>query len=236
LQRSRLGGVALRRNMIFPGHLVSWRFAQQTAAESVGILIHDPQPDKFSVEAYNLSSKPITATMTGWMIAPGTWKMSGKGLKSRTFVFAPSTGVNLAFAPHKTTLITFERIAAEPLPADRPDISIGADDVGVEKGRVTVTVHSLGSVAAPAGTAALINARGKTLASVPIPPIAAPIDFLPRTATVELPLKRGGVLVRIALDSGANEITQSNNVVTLARPPAPAVKPVKHSKRRRKMR
>jgi len=48
LQRSRLGGMALRRNQIFPGHLVSWRFAgAPTAAENVAILIADASPTHF---------------------------------------------------------------------------------------------------------------------------------------------------------------------------------------------
>jgi hypothetical protein len=240
LQRSRLGGMALRRNQMFPGHLVSWRFAQPIAAESVGILIHDPLPTKFAVEAYNLSAKPVAATMTGWMIAPGTWKMSGKGIKTRTFTFEQSTGVNLAFAPHKTTMVNFELVTPGPSTADRPDIGIGPDDVRLEGGKATVTVHSLGAVDAPAGTAVLVDAKGRTLASVAVPPIAAPLDLEPRTARVELPLKPGAVRVRIALEGGVKEITRLNNEAGVtsghvAKPVKPAKK-VRRSKHHRKMR
>jgi hypothetical protein len=240
LQRSRLGGMALRRNQMFPGHLVSWRFGAPTEAESVAILIRDPLPTKFAVEAYNLSAKPIKATMTGWMIAPGTWKMSGKGIKTRTFTFERSAGVNLVFAPYRTTLVNFELVSPEPSTADRPDIGIGPDDVKLEAGKVAVTVHSLGAVDASAGTATLLDAKGRTLASVAIPPIAAPLDLEPRTARIELPLKPGAVRVRIVLDGGVREVTRLNNEagVTLghaAKPVKPA-KPVKRSKRHRKVR
>jgi hypothetical protein len=240
LQRSRLGGMALRRNQMFPGHLVSWRFGAPTEAESVAILIRDPLPTKFAVEAYNLSAKPIKATMTGWMIAPGTWKMSGKGIKTRTFTFERSAGVNLVFAPYRTTLVNFELVSPEPSTADRPDIGIGPDDVKLEAGKVAVTVHSLGAVDASAGTATLLDAKGRTLASVAIPPIAAPLDLEPRTARIELPLKPGAVRVRIALNGGVREVTRLNNEagVTLghaAKPVKPA-KPVKRSKRHRKVR
>ncbi len=66
LQRSRLGGMAIRRNQIYPGQLVRWRFAgAPTTAESVAILIKDASPTHFKVVAYNLTNAPIAATMTG---------------------------------------------------------------------------------------------------------------------------------------------------------------------------
>ncbi|MDE1986789.1 MAG: LamG domain-containing protein, partial [Alphaproteobacteria bacterium] len=238
LQRTRMGGLTLRRNQTFQGNLVSWRFAgAPTEAESVGILIHDPMPTKFGVEAYNLSSKPIKAKMTGWMIAPGTWKMSGKGIKTQTFTFERSTSVDLTFAPHQTTMVNFELVTPEALPQDRPDIGIGSDDVKVAGDTIDVTVHSLGSVEAPAGTATLLNAKGETLSSVAIPSIAAPVDLEPKTVKVDLPMKTGGVLVRVALDNGVKEITQLNNEVSLKPETASGepVKPVKRSKTRRKM-
>jgi len=234
LQRSRLGGMTLRRNQMYQGNLVSWRFAQPIAAENVAILIHDPLPTKFAVEAYNLSAKPIAATMTGWMIAPGTWKMSGKGIKARTFAFERSAGVNLSFAPHKPTLVNFELVSPEPSTANRPDIGIGPDDVKLEAGHVAVTVHSLGAVDAPAGTATLVDAKGKTLASIAIPPIAAPLDFEPKTARVELPLKPGALRVRIALDGGVKEITRLNNEVGLTAATGHVAKPVKPAKKARR--
>jgi hypothetical protein len=215
LQRSRLGGLTLRRNQMYQGNLVSWRFAAPTEAESVGILIHDPMPNKFAVEAYNLSTKHIKAKMTGWMIAPGIRKMSGKGIKARTFTFERSTSVDLAFAPHKTTVINFELVTPEPSTAGRPDIGIGPEDIVVAAGKVTVTVHSLGAMDAPAGKAVLVNAKGRVLASVAIPPIDAPLDLEPRIATVELPLKPGAARIRIALDGGVKEITQMNNEAAL---------------------
>jgi hypothetical protein len=225
-----MGGMTLRRNQMYQGNLVSWRFGAPTEAENVAILIHDPLPTKFGVEAYNLSSKPIAAKMTGWMIAPGTWKMSGKGVKTQTFTFEKSTGVNLTFAPHKTTLVEFELVTPAPTTVDRPDIGIGREDVSADAGKFEVTVHSLGAVDAPAGTATLVDAKGKALASVAIPPIAAPLDLLPKTVVVELPFKKGGVQIRVALPANVKEITQLNNTVAVgpvAAAPSPSVKPAK---------
>jgi hypothetical protein len=214
LQRSRLGGLVVRRNQVFQGNLVSWRFATPTAAEQVAILVGEAMPDHFTVEAYNLSAKPIKAAMTGWMIAPGTWKMSGAGVAPKTFTFERSTSVDLVFAPKKTTQLKFERVTAGAPPSERADIGIGADDVVVKAGTVEVTVHSLGAKVAEGGKVELLDVKSKVVASAPIPTLDAPLDLLPKTATVSLPLKRGAVAVRLLLPQA--EITQYNNRVPLS--------------------
>jgi hypothetical protein len=71
LQRSRLGGLALRRNQFVPGYVVSWRFPDPNGAEKLAILVPGPLPTKFKVIAYNLDDKRLPATMTGWDVAPG---------------------------------------------------------------------------------------------------------------------------------------------------------------------
>jgi len=74
LQRARLGGVALVRNHEFPGHVVSWKFAAPANEESVAILVPNATPTGFLVIAFNLETKPLHATMTGWNIDPGYGK------------------------------------------------------------------------------------------------------------------------------------------------------------------
>jgi hypothetical protein len=80
-----------------------------------------------------------------------------------------------------------------------------------------LTVHSLGSVDAPAGRATVEDATGHALATAPIPPITAPRDLVPHTATVSLKAPAGAVRVTVKLGNGAPEITQLNNAVALAR-------------------
>jgi hypothetical protein len=86
LQRSRLGGMALRRNQMFPGHLVSWRFDTPTAAEDIGILVTGGQKS-FKVTGYNLTGQPLHAVMTGWDVAAGQWSVTraveGRGRTGR---------------------------------------------------------------------------------------------------------------------------------------------------------
>lgn len=229
LQRTRMGGLVVRRNQVFQGNLVSWRFAAPLDAEKVGILVNRALPNKFGIEAFNLSGKPIRAEMTGWMIAPGTWRMSGPGIQSRTFTFERSTSVPLVFASKKTTLVNFELVSPAPSTAERPDLGIGADDVVVNSATVSVTVHSLGAQAAEGGMVQLLDVKGRILSSMSLPALAAPVDLFPKTAKVELPLRLGAARVRVTL-RGA-EITLQNNTLLLASA-KPAVRPVKHRRGR----
>ena len=86
--------------------------------------------------------------------------------------------------------------------------------------QVQVTVHSLGHVATGVGVVVLEDAKGRELARVEIPSLAAPSDLVPKTTTVSLPLPAGdhrGLRVRVMQADGAAEVTQRNNVVTLDR-------------------
>src|SRR5690606_39966509 len=50
LQRTRLGGIALKRNQSWPGHTVSWRFERDEAAEEVALLVDAPSRERFTVK------------------------------------------------------------------------------------------------------------------------------------------------------------------------------------------
>jgi hypothetical protein len=224
LQRTRLGGMALRRNQFVPGHVVSWRFADPDGAQKVGLLVPGALPNKFKVIAYNLDSKPLAATMTGWGVEPGVWKIT-QGVQGapagdvRHARFEKSKGLDFTFAPHVTTELNLELETPGQAQWDRPDVGIGSADVHVEKGSIRVTVHSLGSVAAPPSTLTLVDTSGHVVASTKVPAIPAPLDLLPKAAQATLHFGAGvraaGAHIRVELANGAEEITQLNNEVVL---------------------
>ena len=233
LQRSRLGGMALRRNQIYPGHLVRWRFdGPPTMAENVGILIEDASPTHFRVIAYNLSNKPVAATLTGQNIVAGDWGvvhgvqrpdgtlqiLAAPATIVPPFAFGRDTDVPLVFPPHQTVSIEFTLRNEGARVSARPDIGIGADDIRQAAGGIDVTVHSLGAEPTPAGTLALQTAAGKPLGSVAVPALEAPLDLKPRTATVHLTLLNvalHGARLIVSLTGNPLEITSRNNGVTL---------------------
>ncbi|HXC53939.1 MAG TPA: LamG-like jellyroll fold domain-containing protein [Rhizomicrobium sp.] len=231
LQRSRLGGMALRRNQIYPGHLVSWRFAgAPTAAENVALLIRDASPTHFRVIAYNLTNAALAATMTGQNIDAGSWTMTSGldandddkpdgAVQGKTVVFERGAGLALVFPPHKTLVIELTLKTPTPPVSARPDIGIGPADVHAAGGGLDVTLHSLGAVATPAGTLTLNSAAGRPVASVAVPPLEPPLDLVPRTVTVHLAIPPRTVLAKahlaVALAGNPPEITLANNGITL---------------------
>ena len=229
LQRTRLGGVALKRNWIWPGATVSWRFDRPEAAEQVAILMPGATPTHFKVIAFNTADRPVKAAMTGWTVTAGDWKMtSGVSTKGADVADAPETrivpleksgSVDVVFAPRQTTVLEFTLAKAGPPTETRPDLGIGADDVRLTGRNLAVTVHSLGALDAPAGKIWVEDAAGKTVAAGKTPPLKAPTDLKPKTAVVKLSLPAGfdpkGARVRIALPDGVREVTQLNNAVAL---------------------
>ncbi len=235
LQRARLGGVALVRNGLYPGHVVSWRFAAPANDQSVALLIPDATPTGFKVIAYNLETVPVRATVTGWNIDPGMWEITqgidannddvaDPAVESSTATFERSRSLDFTFAPRATTILTF-RLKSPGTPYwQRPDLGISRDDLSWRDGALQVRVHSLGSVPAPATRIICRTADGSVAASAMIPPLEAPVDLQPRTVEVTLALAPGsataGAMVEIDPDAQLEEITRLNNRVAVPEVPA----------------
>lgn len=212
LQRSRMGGIALERNAIYPGNTVSWRFpGGPDDGVHVAILMPGATRDHFKVIAYNVTGKPIRAIMTAWNVTAGQWTMRS-GPASKSIDLEKTESVDVSFSPHKTTVLEFTLKTPGPAVETRPDLGIDADDVKPVDGGIEVTVHSLGALPAPAGTVSVLDASGKVLASAPTPPLSAPTDLEPHTAVVKIALPAGtrDATVHVGLE-GVKEITQINN-------------------------
>ncbi|MBI5767283.1 MAG: LamG domain-containing protein [Verrucomicrobia bacterium] len=229
IQRARLGGVALVRNALYPGHTVSWKFAAPATDQSVAILIPDATPTAFKVIACNLETTPVTATMTGWNIDPGTWEIT-LGLDAngddtadqaitRTASFERSRSLDFTLPPRATTIITLKLKTPGTPYWSRPDLGLDREDVTRTGDTLRVRVHSLGSVAAPASAIALRDATGKTIATATTPALEAPLDLHPRTAEVTLTIPAGanltGATVELDPEHQLTEITTPNNTIRL---------------------
>ena len=227
LQRTRLGGIANKRGQMTPGHVVSWRFDNADGAD-VALLVKDATKTGFKVIAYNRTDKPVTGVMTGWNVAPGQWSLTegldangddiidGAG-QARSVAFERSLGTQVTLAPRQTTVIDMKRVTAGDDPAKRADLGVGRGDVMVKGSTVIAKVHSLGAQDAQAAKLELVDAAGKTLAASAIPPLKAPLDLLPKTASVTLRIPAGvkaqGLRVRIVTSQPQN--TQLNDEVML---------------------
>ena len=222
----RLGGAPINRGNQFPWHKVSWKFDKSYGAENVAILVPQPSSSLIRVIAYNLMKDPLAVTMVGWGVDPGTWEVTegidtngddlpDTAIQNRTVTFERTGELQFTFPPRKNFIIQMDLKEKGTPYWSRPDLGIGKDDVQVKGGRVQVTVHSLGSVDAPATSVALVDAEGNVLASAKVPAIKAPRDFKPRTANVTLSVPKKALLegcrVVVNPDRKMGEITRMNN-------------------------
>ena len=230
LQRSRLGGVALARSALYPGHVVSWKFKKPANSESAAILIPDATTKQMTIIAYNLETIPITGIMTAWDIEPGTWELvqgidtdgddvPDRSMQKQKIELERTRELELVFPPKAITVVKLKLKSRGKPYWKRPDLGIGEDDVVVQGGTVKVKVHSLGSFDAPSSKAALVDGNDAELSSVSVPALKAPLDYMPKTTEVKLTVPRNtrlnGCSVVIDPEGKLNEITRRNNRVVL---------------------
>jgi catechol 2,3-dioxygenase-like lactoylglutathione lyase family enzyme len=229
LQRSRLGGIALVRGMIYPGQVVSWKFNAPATEESAAILIPESTPSAIKIVAYAIDNKPVETTMTAWDVEPGKWEVTQgfdiNGDEKADTIFSTqvvdlerSKNIQLTFAPHKTTIIML-KLQSKSVPYwQRPDLGIGKEDITVQGNTIKVKVHNLGSVDAPAVMLAVMQ-NDKSISAVQIPAIQAPVDLLPKYAEVLLTIPPTTDLhkcsIQIDPEKKLNEITLMNNRIDL---------------------
>ena len=224
LQRQRLGGVALWRNAIAPGHLIGWRFDAPNDAEKLAILVREPTPTGFRIVAHNLSDAPINATVTGAGVATGRWAFR-QGLdadgddradaagRSNTVDFGRDRTLRLSFPPSVTTVVDLTLDGEAQDVTARADLGVDERDLRWRNGRLEAVVHSLGSRPATGAIARLEAADGHVLAEATVPDLPAPNDLRAKTATIRLSPPTGADLtgVRLRIVSTTPEITDANN-------------------------
>jgi hypothetical protein len=220
LQRARLGGIGLIRNSLYPGHVVSWKFQAPASDQSVAVAVSEATPTHIKLIAYNLDQSPVKALLTGWEIDPGKWEMT-QDSTTRTIDFERGRDVEVTFAPRATTAIELKLVTRGVPYWSRADLGIDPEDVRVEGSRMTVKVHSLGAVDAPASRVVLRDRAGRVLATASVPPLKAPADLMPKTADAALDLPANadwhGGTVTVEMTGADPEITLRNNRVELAK-------------------
>jgi hypothetical protein len=230
LQRARLGGIALIRNSLYPGHAVSWTFQSPATEESAAILIPNETPQSLKIVAYNLSESAVKANLTGWDVEPGQWELvqgidtngddvADGATTTNTVEFERSGTIEVTLAPRVSTVLNL-RLVAKGIPYwARPDLGISKDDVAVGERKISVTVHSLGAEDTQPTTLALVDQRGTVVASAPVPRLEAPADLLPRRTTISLAIPTGTRIAECTLvldpEAKMKETTRVNNRLKL---------------------
>lgn len=228
--QNRLGGAPINRGNQFPHHSISWKFEKPEDAENVAILVPDPAQTSLRVIVYNISNDPIKGTMTGWDVAPGTWDViegidtngddvADTQINRRTVKFERTESISLTFPPGKMFVIQMDLKQKGAPYRERPDLGIGRDDVHISGSKLSVTVHSLGSVDAPACTVALVDPSGIQILKSEISALKAPLDLKPKKRDTVFSIAKGmqmkGCRIVVDPEGKVNEITKGNNSVTI---------------------
>lgn len=217
LQVARLGAPAMNRLSHFvPSNTVSWRFANDEDAENVAILMSGQTREAFDLEFFNTTSKPVKATMTGMQIYGGVWEYTHDG-KTEKVDFGRARSITLTIPAGKEYHISMRHTGPKIDYNEYTDLAICTSDVKIESGKLTVTVHNLSGKDSAPSSIALVNSKGKTIATAEIPSIPAPNDLVPKTTTVSIPLTApvSGCRLQIDPNNSLQEIYKTNNSVQL---------------------
>jgi hypothetical protein len=166
--------------------------------------------------------------MTLWDIEPGTWEVT-RGTRAtaadgpvanastRSVEVGRSSDLPVTFDPRTVTVMELRLVSKGTPYWARPDLGIGKDDIRTSGRTISVIVHSLGAVGAPASRVVVRDAAGLEIAGAGVPALEAPLDLRPRTATVTLKLPPRaswpGGSVSIETARGVKELTLRNNTV-----------------------
>lgn len=230
IQTDRLGGVALTRiNNIYQQNNVSWKMDKPATYKSLAFFVSRGSQSNIEVLAYNMEKQTVSVGMTVWDIKPGSWRVRqgldlnddqqiDKNSSERIINLERGETIKLAFAAGKNTIVKLELVEpAKTSYKERADVGMSSTDIKIKGNEVTVRVYNVGAINSPATTLVLKDAKGSTIATVPVASVKAPLDLVPEWIEVKVKVAEGIDLSSgsVQLDPGKkmNQITRQNDFV-----------------------
>lgn len=221
--QAMLGGYSVR-NRLWPGYAVSY----ENLGRDFAALVLEQGKDKLKLAAVNLRTTPREGALRVWQLEPGIYELkigpdaNDDGVmdsvaSTQTLSLQRMARVPLSLAPRRLMLYEFTQIKKSAPLYTRPDAAISPDDIRRRGSTLRVTVHNIGAAPLKNLEVALFDAKNKLLASTPLKQLDAPLDLMPKTATLTLPLKVGAVRVVLNPKNAIDEITDLNNSLSLPR-------------------
>jgi hypothetical protein len=203
--------------------VVSWSDPDPAIARLVAAA--DDKTVRFNL--YNFASEARTLTARFWRIPDGEFLIKagedadddgfidpGKALLRQARLTLERFGsAEIEVPPQKNIAVSLELIKANKRPAALADLAIHpVKDIKAAGETLTVTVHNIGDAPASNVTVEALDAAGKIVDRKVVPELAAPLDFVPKTAAVTLSVP-GGKWAKVVVDgrNAVREILKSNN-------------------------
>jgi len=213
-----LGGM-WTRNRYARDHAVSWA----GLATDYAALVAANRTDQFRALLYSFAAGPATGTARFWRLRHGRYRLTlgpdadedGRAdTATRDETIEIVRGEPLAVTLPPRTAMVLELALVEPLDdlTARPDLAISGGTVRRDGDALVVTVHNLGLGAAPSATLAVVASDGRTLATIPVPALPAPVDLSPSVAELRV-AARGATRLVLDPDRRVAELCETNNAV-----------------------
>lgn len=226
---SYLGGYC-KRNKFNPTLAVGW----EGFGTDYGALVLRNQRDGLKVAVYSYAPETMNGRVQVWALEHGKYKLSvgldkdgdfktDSVVNSAELELARADHIALALDPKAVTIIELTQLEKlDPIVA-RPDLAIAAREVEVQDGKITGTVHNIGSAAAGEVVVAVLDGQGTLVLRESLGKLAAPVDLLPKRKPFSLQLPRApakGWRLALDPDNTIKEIYEGNNEVMLDSLPA----------------
>lgn len=181
LRHMFLGGDVAGKTHV-PGLAVSW----SGGGTDYAACVQDATDTSLRVLLYGFHERTTPMQMRVWRLQPGTYTVT-IGDETRTGVpLRRYAAVPFNLPPGRELSLTITLEQAEPATGPLPDLAIGPEDVTRDERGFKVTVHNLGAADAPGGLVRFLDLGGRTVTALPVPPIPAPLDLLPKTVTIDM--------------------------------------------------
>jgi hypothetical protein len=218
-----LGGGSVR-NRQWPGFAVSY----ENLGGDFAALVQDQGEDRLTVAMMNLREQPREGALRFWQLEPGEYELkigpdaNDDGVmdsvqSTRTLEIERMVSMPVSLPARQQMIYEFRQLQRGIPLHQRPDVAITSDDIKREGDNLHVTIHNIGGIDAKEVTVALKDKSGKILATQVLAQLAAPLDLIPKTATVVLPYSPQATQVILDPQNALTEITKVNNQVTLSR-------------------
>jgi hypothetical protein len=209
------------RNKLWPAYAVSY----EGLGGDFAALVLEQGKERLKVAMINLRDQPREGAFRVWQLDHGKYELRvGPDLnddgefdaveRTNTLELARMDAVPVSLPPRKLTIYELRQVEKLDDLYARADLAMSAEDIVNNGKTLKITVHNIGSKAAKKIVVAAVDASGKVLAKSSIASLEAPLDLMPRTATVELPAANAGKIV-LDPDLAIPEITRLNNTVSV---------------------
>ena len=211
------------RNQWVHYHAVSY---EGLKGRDFAALVSLVKPDALRVSLYNFTDRTLEGRLRVWRLDHGRYKVrvgpdanddsrldsTDRETTEELYRYAP---VAVKLPPKRLTMVEITQVEKLDDILERPDLALSPLDTKRQAGgSLEARVHNIGAKAAANVEVALVR-DGKTVAAERITALQAPLDLVPRIATVTFKDARAGDQVVVDPANAIPEIAEHNNRVRL---------------------